>query len=167
MSKIETGKDRSEVAVQPSPKKLTAEKKTSPADKVKPRWTDEDEDQLRALLARRKSAGFRKPSRDVGGQLLKVGSFSPNPNTVTASICGLIALKGTITRRELLADMAETIFPHPKAQPKDPKWCQGWVAGAIRNGFVVIVEDVQSPPADTAAQTPVRVAVSALKPSEV
>lgn len=132
-----------------------------------PRWTDDDEFQLRAMLDRRRAAGYRKPSRDVGGQVLKLGSFGPNPNTVTASICAIIGLHGTITRGELLAEMAETVFPHPKAQPKNPKWCQDWVAGVIRNGFVVVVEGDQSTGTDTAAQTPVRVHVSDLKLAEV
>ncbi|NML92017.1 hypothetical protein HHL26_23750 [Sphingobium sp. TB-6] len=133
-------------------------------------WTEDDEAQLRNLLTRRRQAGYRKPSRDVGGQVLRVGSFNPNPNTVTASICAIVALNGTITRRALLAEMADTVFPHPKAQPKDPKWCQGWVAGTIRNGFLVLVADEQadqSPLTDTAAQTPVCVAVSDLKAGEV
>ena len=137
---------------------------------AKVQWSDGDEKQLRALLARRRQAGYRKPSRDVGSQLLKVGSFNPNPNTVTASICAIVALNGTISRKALLAEMAETVFPHPKAQPKDAKWCQGWVAGAIRNGFLVLITDEQadqSPPPDTAAQTPVSVDVSDLKAGEV
>ena len=164
MVKDEGGKDRPVATVQSITKKMTTAKAV---DKPKPRWTDEDEDQLRAMLARRKAAGFRKPSRDVGAQLLKVGGFNPNPNTVTASICALVALKGIITRKELLAEMADTVFPHPKAQPKDPKWCQGYVAGAIRNGFLKVVEGDQQPGTDTAAQTPVRAAVSDLKPNEV
>lgn len=133
-------------------------------------WTEYDEAQLRALLTRRRQAGYRKPSRDVGGQLLRVGDFNPNPNTVTASICAIVALNGTITRKALLAEMAETVFPHPKAQPKNPKWCQGWVAGAIRNEFLVLVADEQadqSPQADTPAQTPVSVGVSDSKAGEV
>ena len=107
-------------------------------------WTEDDEAQLRTLLTRRRQAGYRKPSRDVSSQLLKVGSFNPNPNTVTASIYAIVALNGTITRKALLAEMAETVFPHPKAQPKNAKWCQGWVAGAIRNGFLMLVADEQA-----------------------
>ena len=140
-----------------------------PSGPEKNQWTEADEDQLRGLLARRRQAGYRKPSRDVGSQLLKVGSFNPNPNTVTASICAIAALNGTITRKALLAEMTETVFPHPKAQPKNAKWCQGWVAGAIRNGFLVLVADDQAgqpTPPDTAAQTPVCVGVSDLQAGE-
>jgi len=103
------------------------------------RWTDDDEADLRALLARRKAAGYRKPSRDVGGQIIKLGRISPNPNTVAASIVALVGLKGEVTRRDLIADMAECAFPHPKAQPKDPQWCTGYISGCIRNAFLEIV----------------------------
>ena len=107
------------------------------------RWTDDDEADLRALLARRKAAGYRKPSRDVGGQIIKLGRISPNPNTVAASIVALVGLKGEVTRRDLIADMADCTFPHPKAQPKDAQWCTGYISGCLRNAFLEIV-----PPAE-------------------
>jgi len=102
-------------------------------------WTEDDEADLRALLARRKAAGYRKPSRDVGGQVIKLGRISPNPNTVAASIVALVGMKGEITRRELIADMADCSFLHPKAQPKDPQWCTGYISGCIRNAFLEVV----------------------------
>jgi len=105
-------------------------------------WTEDDEADLRALLARRKAAGYRKPSRDVGGQIIKLGRISPNPNTVAASIVALVGLKGEITRRDLIADMADCTFPHPKAQPKDPQWCTGYISGCIRNAFLEVVPPV-------------------------
>ena len=113
------------------------------ADKPLLRWTDDDEADLRALLARRKAAGYRKPSRDVGGQVIRLGRISPNPNTVAASVVALVGLKGEVTRRDLIADMADCTFPHPKAQPKDPQWCTGYISGCIRNAFLEIV-----PPAE-------------------
>lgn len=103
------------------------------------RWNDDDEADLRALLARRKAAGYRKPSRDVGGQVIRLGRISPNPNTVAASIVALVGLKGEVTRRDLIADMADCSFPHPKAQPRDPQWCQGYISGCVRNAFLEIV----------------------------
>ena len=106
------------------------------------RWTEDDEADLRALLARRKAAGYRKPSRDVGGQVIKLGRISPNPNTVAASIVALVGLKGEMTRRDLIADMADCSFPHPKAQPKDPQWCTGYISGCIRNAFLEVVPPV-------------------------
>ena len=106
------------------------------------RWTEGDEADLRALLARRKAAGYRKPSRDVGGQVIKLGRVSPNPNTVAASIVALVGMKGEITRRDLIADMADCAFPHPKAQPKDPQWCTGYISGCVRNAFLEIVPPV-------------------------
>lgn len=113
------------------------------SDKPVLRWNDDDEADLRALLARRKAAGYRKPSHDVGGQIIKLGRISPNPNTVAASVVALVGWKGEITRRELIADMADCSFPHPKAQPKDPQWCTGYISGCIRNAFLEVV-----PPAE-------------------
>jgi len=107
------------------------------------RWTEDDEADLRALLARRKAAGYRKPSGDVGGQVIKLGRISPNPNTVAASIVALVGMKGEITRRDLIADMADCSFPHPRAQPKDPQWCQGYISGCVRNAFLEIVPPVE------------------------
>jgi hypothetical protein len=37
--------------------------------------------------------------------------------------------------------MASVTFPHPKARPTDASWCQGYVAGAIRNGFLSASDD--------------------------
>lgn len=168
MTTIDGGENKSRAVTRLPVRKDSRPKATNQQTKVD--WTEADEDQLRALLARRRQANYRKPSRDVGGQVLKVGSFNPNPNTVTASICAIVALNGTITRKALLAEMAETVFPHPKAQPKNPKWCQGWVAGAIRNEFLVLIADEQTdqpPPPDTATQTPVSVDVSDSKAGEV
>jgi len=113
------------------------------ADKPVLRWTEDDEADLRALLARRKAAGYRKPSRDVSGQIIKLGRISPNPNTVAASVVALVGLKGEVTRRDLIADMADCTFPHPKAQPKDPQWCTGYISGCIRNAFLEIVPPVE------------------------
>lgn len=132
-------------------------------------WTEDDEADLRALLARRKKSGFRKPSHDVGQQRLILGSIRPNPKTVAGSIVALVGLRGTVTRRELLADMAEATFLHPKAQPKNPKWCQDYIAGALRYAYLEIVpddEEPQRPATDTETQTPVRVRVSALNEAE-
>ncbi len=70
----------------------------------------------------------------------------------------MVAVKGSLTRRDLLSQMAKVDFPHRMAQPKNPKWCQGYIAGAIRNGFLDIVTDAkadQSTSTDTATQTPV------------
>ena len=112
-------------------------------DKPILRWSEDDEADLRALLARRKAAGYRKPSRDVGGQVIKLGRISPNPNTVAASVVALVGLKGEITRRDLIADMADCSFPHSKAQPKDPQWCTGYISGCVRNAFLEIVTPVE------------------------
>jgi len=103
-------------------------------------WSDEDEAALRTLLARRKAAGFQRRGRDVGSQLLSAGRIKPNPETVAATIVGLIGEGESATRAGLIELMASATFPHPKAQPKDKGWCQGYVAGLIRSGFLAVIE---------------------------
>jgi hypothetical protein len=101
-----------------------------------PIWSDEDESALQALLTRRKAAGYQRRGRDVGGQLITVGTITPNPKTVVAVIVAIVAEHGSIERAKLLEAMATAIFPYAKAQPTDKSWCQGYVAGAVRNGFL-------------------------------
>lgn len=107
-------------------------------------WSAEDESHLQSLLARRKAAGYQRRGRDVSGQLIRPGDIEPNPDTVVAVIVGIVAERGNITRAELLAAMAVAAFPHPRAQPADKGWCQGYVAGAIRNGFLARSADASA-----------------------
>lgn len=101
-------------------------------------WSEEDERSLQAMLARRKAAGYQRRGRDVGGQRLQVGQVTPNANTVSATIVELVAGRGSVTRAELLDMMAVATFPHAKAKPTDRGWCQGWVAGALRDNFLAL-----------------------------
>lgn len=104
-------------------------------------WSSEDESLFQTLLSRRKGAGHKR-SREIGDQRLCAGTITPNPKTVVAVIVALVAEHGSLTRDELVAKMASASFPHPKAQPKDPIWCKGYVAGAIRNGFLAVASEV-------------------------
>lgn len=130
--------------VPPAPTTPAAASAATPA----PAWSAEDESAFQILLAKRKAAGYQRRGRDVGGQLIAAGSIRPNPNTVVAVIVGIVAERGSIKRAELIEAMAETTFPHAKAQPTDKGWCQGYVAGALRNGFLSVAEQ---PVAATAA----------------
>ena len=103
-------------------------------------WSDEDESCFQALFARRKTARVPR-STNSGTQRLQPGSIKPNPNTVVAVIVGIVAERGVIRRDELVAAMAAVTFPHPKARPTDPSWCQGYVAGAIRSGYLTVADD--------------------------
>lgn len=109
-----------------------------PAAPPAPAWSSEDESALNALLARRKAAGYQRRGRDVSGQLIRAGEIKPNPNTVVAVIVGLVAERGSVGRSELIDLMASAAFPHGKARPADKGWCQGYVAGAIRSGFLAL-----------------------------
>jgi hypothetical protein len=70
---------------------------------------------------------------------VQVSAIKPNQNTVVAVIASIVAERGTLEREELVTLMAQASFPHPKARPSDKDWCQGYVAGAIRNGFLLLV----------------------------
>jgi hypothetical protein len=105
-------------------------------------WSDEDERAFQGLAARRKAAGYIRRGRDVGGQLIALGNIKPNPDTVVAIIVGLVAAAGGNMQRIALIDAMVTVtFPHPKAQPTDRGWCQGYIAGAVRNGFLAMVAE--------------------------
>ena len=112
----------------------------APAPATPPFWSTEDEASLQTLLARRKAAGYQKRGKDVAGQVIRPGAIKPNEGTVAAVIVGIVARDGTITRRALIDAMATANFPHPKARPTDRGWCQGYVAGAIRSGFLAVAE---------------------------
>ena len=112
----------------------------APAPATPPFWSTEDEASFQTLLARRKAAGYQKRGKDVAGQVICPGAIKPNEGTVAAVIVGIVAQAGTINRGALVDAMATANFPHPKARPTDRGWCQGYVAGAIRSGFLVVAE---------------------------
>lgn len=114
-----------------------------------PAWSSEDETAFQAMLARRKAAGFQRRGKDVGGQTLRVGDIAPNGGTVVSVIVALVADRGAVTRSALLDAMAGATFPHAKAKPEDRGWCQGYVAGAVRDGFLALASE----PADAAEVT--------------
>ena len=104
-------------------------------------WSNEDETGFQALLARRKAAGYQRRGRDVSEQVLCRGTIKPNPDTVAATIVGIVAERVQIGRAELIGLMGQATFPHRKALPTDKGWCQGYVAGAIRNGFLAVAAE--------------------------
>jgi hypothetical protein len=99
-----------------------------------PVWSSADEAALQALLARRRAAGYQRRGRNIGGQLVRLGGVSPNPGTVTAAIVA------GLTRDQLVEAMASAEFKQAKAKPTDKAWCQGYVAGAIRSGFLIAAD---------------------------
>ncbi len=103
-------------------------------------WSAEDESALQTLVARRKAAGYQRRGKDVDGQLVTPGSFKPNPDTIVAVIVGMVAERAIVSRSDLIDAMALAAFPHARARPTDRGWCQGYVAGAIRNGFLTLAE---------------------------
>jgi hypothetical protein len=118
---------------------------TTPAIAV---WSPADEALFRELTARRKAAGFQTRGRDVSAQSLVPGELKPNPGTVVAVIVGLVAERGgSVTRAELLDAMAGATFPNAKAKPQDRDWCQGYVGGAVRSGFLALAGEAQVAPA--------------------
>ena len=112
----------------------------APAPATPPFWSTEDEASFQTLLARRKAAGYQRRGKDVAGQVIRPGAIKPNEGTVAAVIVGIVAHDGTMNRAALVDAMATANFPHPKARPTDRGWCQGYVAGAIRSGFLAVAE---------------------------
>jgi hypothetical protein len=110
-------------------------------------WTEADEATYQALAVRRKAAGYRRRGRGVGSQLIAAGDIKPNPNTTVATIVELVAAKGILSRSELVDAMGSATFLHRKAHPQDQGWCQGYIAGAIRGGFLKIAECSSTPAA--------------------
>ncbi|WP_419826809.1 hypothetical protein [Sphingomonas sp.] len=51
-----------------------------------------------------------------------------------------------VGRAELIAAMATTDIRHGKARPDEKGWCQGYVAGAVCNGFLSLAD--AKPPAE-------------------
>ena len=73
---------------------------------------------------------------------MRLGSITPNPNTVVAVIVGLVTKRGGSMRRsDLVAAMAGATYPHGKAKPEDKGWCNGYIAGAVRNGFLALANE--------------------------
>ncbi len=117
-----------------------------------PTWSDDDERVFAAMAVRRKASGFQRRGKNVGGQLLRAGSIAPNGGTVIATIVALVASRGTVTRADLIEAMAATEFGNAKARPREFSWCQGYVAGCIRDGFLEVVAEqyaVETSPAVT------------------
>ena len=105
-----------------------------------PLWSSQQEGTFQTLFAMRKAAGYQRRGKDVAQQVILPGAIKPNEGTVAAVIVGIVAHDGTMNRRALVDAMARANFPHPKARPTDRGWCQGYVAGAIRSGFLAVAE---------------------------
>jgi hypothetical protein len=103
-----------------------------------PSWTDEQEELYVAMTARRRASGYQRRGRDVGGQVLCVGSITPNPGTVVATIVELFGTRNAMARTELLDAVASASFSNAKAKPTDRTWANGYIAGALRDGFLAI-----------------------------
>lgn len=139
----------------PVPAQPASDAAAAPVPSVSPAaatWSSEDESGFQAMLARRKASGYQRRGRDVGAQLICVGEITPNAGTVAAAIVHLVAERGTVTRGHLLDAMAKTAFPHAKARPEDREWCQGYVAGALRDCFLTLSDGPS--PSEKSAETP-------------
>lgn len=86
-----------------------------------------------------KQSKVARRGRNVDIQLLQPGTVQANPGTVFGVIAALVAELGTVTRARLVDAMGQAAFPNPKARPQDRAWCQGYVAGALRDGYLAAV----------------------------
>ena len=71
--------------------------------------------------------------------VLILGGIKPNAGTVFSVITDVVRELGRVPRAELLVILGSAKFPQTKARPEDQAWCQGYVAGAIRSGFLQVV----------------------------
>jgi hypothetical protein len=113
-------------------------------------WSGDDEAVLQSLMARRKAAGYKRPAGTIGEQAIRAGTIKPNADTIVAVIVSLVTERETLARGELVSLMALATFPHPKARPYEPGWCQGYIAGALRNGFLALASGSPSVPSHAA-----------------
>lgn len=107
-----------------------------------PQWSNEDETLFNTLAARRKATRGGRRGRDVGSQLIQPGDIAPNPGTVVSVIVGLVAELGTVSRAALVNAMGQAAFANAKAKPQDAGWCQGYIAGALRDGFLAVADTI-------------------------
>lgn len=123
-----------------TPPSIVVEDQSAPAAPALPAsasaWSDADEKAFQAMSARRKAAGFQRRGRDVSAQRIRLGAIQPNANTVVATIVAIVGEKGVVTRGELIDLMATATFANAKAKPTDRDWCTGYIAGAVRDGFL-------------------------------
>ena len=88
------------------------------------------------------TAAATTPQRPNSGRKsdprLRPGDVSPNPGTIVAAILRLVVERGEVSRTELIDLMTDASLAHPKARPAEKGWSQGYVAGAIRSGFLAV-----------------------------
>lgn len=94
-----------------------------------------DETPLPATLCRHHTTGAR----------LRPGEITPNASTVVAAIVRLVVQQGEVGRAELIDLMSEASFDHSKARAAEKGWSQGYVAGAIRGGFLTVAVEPSTP----------------------
>ena len=78
------------------------------------------------------------PSSAKADLKLRPGDIAPNPGTIVAAIVRLVVERGELSLPELVALMSNATLTHPKARPAEKGWSQGYVAGAIRSGFLAV-----------------------------
>ena len=81
------------------------------------------------------------PRSPKGKPKLRPGDIAPNPGTIVAAIVRLVVERGELSRPELIALMSDASLAHPKARPAEKGWSQGYVAGAIRSGFLAVAAE--------------------------
>lgn len=123
-----------------APPSITVEDQPAPVVPAQsvpaPAWSDADEKAFQAMSARRKAAGFQRRGRDVSAQRIRLGAIQPNANTVVATIVAIVREKGVVTRGELIDLMGTATFANAKAKPTERDWCTGYIAGAVRDGYI-------------------------------
>lgn len=121
------------------PRKTLTIKSTAKAEVRAANQTETKEQTPSAAASMPKRAKVARRGRNFDMQLLQPGAIQANPGTVFGVIAALVAELGTVARAELVDAMGQTVFPSPKARAQDRAWCQGYVAGALRDGYLALV----------------------------
>ena len=104
-------------------------------------WTEKDETQYLELAARRKESGFRKRGKDTSSQYLVISNLRPNPKSAAGIIYETVKIENGMTRGTLLERLATRLGDETKHKFNDRRWCQGYIAGTIRDGFISVQTD--------------------------
>lgn len=97
-------------------------------------------------------AAVTPPRSPKASLKLRPGDIAPNAGTIVAAIVRLVVERGELSRPELIALMSDATLAHPKARPAEKGWSQGYVAGAIRSGFLAVASE---PSNADASQVPI------------
>lgn len=92
-----------------------------------------------------------EPGAAPTDQRLRATGMKPNPGTVLAALVQLVEERVDVSRTQLIALIRSGCFSHPKSRAGEKGWCEGYVAGAIRGGYLAVAVGHEAPSAHPAS----------------